>query len=421
MSELAPPEQPGDAPGGSDEVKRAIASYEKSDFDACLEQFGKAVKAHPELPPAHALFAALAIERGQAAAVRPALERAISEDPSHPEVFLLFGNLALLEGRLTDAAVHLDKAAELATSRRWTAEQRDGFERLCRQGRASVAEARGDWKDARAVLEGWLNLEPANARVRQRLGKALFHLKQWDAAYQELQRAAREDVTLEPAAITMGQLYTHAGDLKKAEEWLDYAIKADPRSIAARMGLAAWLLEQDRAGEAERHAAAAAQLDPKSTDARRLLGLAARARQEVGRSESIFEALARESPGDPWVRNQLALVLAEQDDPAKRRRALELAELGVRQEPNAPHALATLGTVYYRMRRLDEAEKALQAVVASGQGNSDAAYILARVRADRGHPEAAPELLQTALAAPGLFICRTEARQWLDRLKTASK
>jgi uncharacterized protein HemY len=117
----------------------------------------------------------------------------------------------------------------------------------------------------------------------------------------------------------------------------------------------------------------------------------------------------------------LALVLAEQGDEAKRRRALELAEGIVRQAPNDPDALATLGSVSYRLHRLDDAEKLLQAVLDIGQGSSDAAYILARVQADRGHPEAAPALLKVALAAPGLFIFRDEARQWLDRLAMASK
>jgi tetratricopeptide (TPR) repeat protein len=219
----------------------------------------------------------------------------------------------------------------------------------------------------------------------------------------------------------MGGLYTQAGDLKKAQEWMDYAVQVAPDSLAVRLGLAAWLLEQGRTDQAQAQAARAEQLDAQSQEARRLLGLVARARKDFARAEPIFEALERESPGDGWVRSQLALVLAEQSDEAKRRRALELAEGIVRQAPNDPDALATLGTVSYRLRRLDEAEKLLQAVVDSGQGSSDAAYILARVRADQGHAEAAPPLLKAALAVPGLFLGRGEAREWLDRLTVASR
>jgi hypothetical protein len=76
--------------------------------------------------------------------------------------------------------------------------------------------------------------------------------------------------------------------------------------------------------------------------------------------------------------------------------------------------------VYYLQHRGDEAEKILQAVVASGKGKSNAAYLLARVKADRGASDGAAALLKTALAAPGLFLFRKDAQQWLDRLTAAS-
>jgi tetratricopeptide (TPR) repeat protein len=411
----------GDAARSIADVEQAVKSFEKRDFDACLQQLVKAVKAHPELPPPHALFAKLAFLSNQGAMIRPSLERSVAEDAEHPEVYILFGNLALVEGRPTDAAVHLEKARALATSRRWTAEQRRRFERLCHQGNAFLAESRGDWKAAHAALVSWLEQEPANARARYRLGKALFGLGQYEQAHAELLKAAEGDPAIEPPAITMGWLYTGRRDPKKAGEWMDYAVKADPDSLRVRMGVASWLLEQGRAEEAQSQAEAAAKLDPKSIEVKRMLGLTARERKEFARSEEILQALALESPGDAWLRNQLALVLVEQSDDAKRRRALELAELSVRQNPNAADALATLGTVYYRLKRLDDAEKLLQAVLNSGKGNSDAAYILALVKSDRGHAESAPALLQTALSAPGLFVFRKDAQQWLDRLTTTSK
>ncbi|HKM53887.1 MAG TPA: tetratricopeptide repeat protein [Isosphaeraceae bacterium] len=402
------------------EVNEAIKSFQKRDLDTCLQQLTKAVKAHPELPPAHALLAKLALLSNQIALVRPALETAVAQAPDHPEIYILFGNLALLENRATDAALHFEKAKALASAERWTADQRRRFERFCHQGNALLAESRGDWKAARSALEAWLALEPANARARQRLGKALFSLDQQDEAYKELQKASKEDSALEPADVMMGWLYTRAGNLKKAEEWMDYAAKTSPDSLPVQLAITSWLLEQGRADEAQSHAEAAAKLDSKSNQVQRLLGLVARERKEYGQSEAIFQALALESPGDAWVRNQLALVLAEQGDDVKRKRALELAELSVRQNPNALDSLVTLGTVYYRLKRLDDAEKVLQAVFNSGKANSDAAYILALVKSDSGHPDSAPALLKTALSAPGLFIYRKDAQQWLDRLTTKS-
>ena len=95
--------------------------------------------------------------------------------------------------------------------------------------------------------------------------------------------------------------------------------------------------------------------------------------------------------------------------------------MSLRQTPKGVDALATLGTVYYRLGRLEDADKVLQAVVGSGQGNSDAAFILAHVRADRGQSDTMVPLLKMALHASGLFIYRKDAQQWLDRLTTSSK
>jgi len=41
----------------------------------------------------------------------------------------------------------------------------------------------------------------------------------------------------------MGWLFTRAGNLKKAEEWMDYAAKTSPDSLPVRLGVASWLLE----------------------------------------------------------------------------------------------------------------------------------------------------------------------------------
>jgi tetratricopeptide (TPR) repeat protein len=401
------------------EVKEAVTSFQKRDFDHCLQQLAKAVKAHPELPPAHALFAKLAMLSNESALARPALEKAVVESPDHPDIYILFGNLALLENRATDAELHFEKAKALAAAERWTADQKKRFEQFCHHGYSLVAESRGDWKATRTALAAWLGIEPTNARARQRLGKALFNLKEYDPAYKELQTAVKDDATLEPAEVTMGWLFTAAGNLKKADEWMDYAVKIAPDSQPAQIGMAGWLLEQGRGDEAQSHLDTAAKLGPKSAGWSRLAGLAARQRKDLALAERVFQAMADEAPADSWARNQLALVLAEQKDPAKQKRALELAELSVRQNPKAADAIATLGTVYFRLNRLEDAEKLLTAVVQNGRCQSDDVLALARVGAARGKKDAVVPLLKRALAAPGLFLERSEAQRWLEDLEKA--
>jgi tetratricopeptide (TPR) repeat protein len=403
------------------EVNQAIKSFDKRDFDACVQQLARAVKAHPELPPAHALLAKLAFLKNQPALIRPALEQAAVQDREHPEVYILFGNLALVENRATDAVVHFEKARALAAANRWTAAQRQRFEQFCHQGMAPVAEARGNWINARTELEAWLAHDSGNARARQRLGKALFNLNQQEAAYEELQKAAKADSAIEPPAITMGWLYTRAGNVKKAEEWMEYAVKTSPDSFPVRLGMASWLLEQGRADEALSQAEAAAKIQPSSSDVQRLLGLAARQRKDLAVAERIFQELLVQSPGDAWARSQLALVLAEQADDAKKRRAVELAEQAVKLDPKSPRALATLGAVYFRVQRLEDAEKLLASVFQNGQSQSDDVLALARVEDARGKKDVVVPLLKKALGASGLFIERNEAKRWLEELEKPPK
>ena len=71
-------------PRGIAEVGQAIKSFEKHDFGRCIEQLTRAHRGHPELPPPHALFAKLAFTSKQGSLIRPALERAVSEDPDVP-------------------------------------------------------------------------------------------------------------------------------------------------------------------------------------------------------------------------------------------------------------------------------------------------------------------------------------------------
>ena len=408
-------------PSSVDSVSQAVKSFEKRDFDGCLKLLTSAVKAHPELPPAHALFAKLGFMSNQIGLVRPALEQAVIQDPEHPEIYILFGNLALVENRATDAALHFEKARTLAAEKRWTDEQKRRFERFCHQGMAVVAESRGDWKAARTALEGWLALEPKNAHARQRLGKVLFNLDQQEAAYEELQKAVKADDKLEPPAITMGWLFTKAGKLKNAEEWMDYAVKTSPDSLPVRISMASWLLEQGRADKAQSQAEAAMKIKPGASEIQRLLGLAARERKDLAEAQRIFQASRSSCRVIRGCAGQLALVLAGQDDAFQKRRAVELAEQGAKLEPKSPRAAATLGVVYFRTGRLEDAEKLLASVFQSGQSQSDDVLALARVEDARGKKDFVVPLLKKALTASGLFIERNEAKRWLDDLEKATR
>ena len=168
--------------------------------------------------------------------------------PDHPDVYLTLGGLALGEGRLSDARLNFENALELAGSGQWDAEKIRVFRRESLAGLVAVSEAREDWKAAQGRLNHWLELEPKNGQARQRLGRVLFRLDKAEDAFAALTQAVKDEPALEPAAVSMGWLYTQKGDPKKAEEWFDYARKVEPakRGFASPARPGCWIRVRPR-------------------------------------------------------------------------------------------------------------------------------------------------------------------------------
>jgi len=176
-------------------------------------------------------------------------------------------------------------------------------------------------------------------------------------------------------------------------------------------------LETGQHAEAGRQAEAAAKLNPASPETHTMRGLVSLFQRDYAAAERIFEAAVKQSPASYSARNNLAVALTEQNDPAKRRRALDEAQANVRQHPGQTDAYSTLGWALYRLGRSDEAERALEMASSAGPMAPDTAYFLACIARDHGRAAEARQLAQTALSAKGLFLLRKEAEELLNKMK----
>lgn len=391
------------------ELARAERHFKKGELDLALKVLQEAEKRFPELPPARLMIAVHCLNSDQIAQGRIYLEQAAAEASNHPDVHSVFGELALAEGRISDADLHFQRVASIVAEAAWSAERIRIVQRSCEAGLATVAEARQQWESARKHLGAWLELEPKQGSARQRLANALFNLERIDEAYTELQQACNDDARLEPAAVSMGRLFSYKGDMKKARQWMSHAVEAAPNDLRSRVGYALWLTEQGHYDEANNQANSAARLAPESTDVQRLQGTIARLRKDYVTAEKHLEAVYRQFPADGQACNLLALVLAEQGDEAKSKRALQLATVNARQFPDSQEAVATLGWVYFKAGRAEDAEKALSVAALGRKVSSDVAYMCASVLMTRGRADDARRLLSSALEAPGIFLYRQEA------------
>ncbi len=351
--------------------------------------------------------------------VRAALERAVAEAPADAQAYILIGNIALSERRITEARLLYEKAESLMTGWKGSAKRREQMLPQIQSGLAATCQARDDWTGEQKHLEAWLRLDPKSVTALQRLAQCLFQQKNVDAGYTRLKEAAKvQPDMLAPEAI-IGQWFARAGDRDNAQKWFRSAILQAPKNAQTRLVAAQWAWETGQLDEAKQQVDAALRLEPKYPQAKLLRGIVAMFQKDYKTAETYFESALTEASTRERkfeASNNLALALAEQDDETKRLRALGYADDNLRKYPQLNEARSTYAWVLYRMGRVEEAEKALHDVAAAGQITPDTAYYWARIIKDRGQAAAAQQWLKVRLQSPAPFQHRDDAKALLQKL-----
>ena len=345
----------------------------KRDGVAAVKKLEEASRKYPELPSAHVLMYTIFAQVNQPTAARAELDEAIKTSPTDPEPYVILGNIALQERRVADAKRDFDKAKQLLAGYT-NAERKGAVEQQTLSGLALVAESGSDWKAAEAYLRDLLKLVPRDLVAHQRLARSLFWQGKAADAYAVLKQAKQIDrenawkyntreVFLTPEAIMAmfyGQYEGPKSTTGNAEKWFRAALKNAPNDLPTCQCVAIWALEKGKLDFAKEQAEAALRIEAADvacpTEKRRysgsnvgrmLRGLVALWEKDWPEADRYFEIVILDNPNDFIARNNLALALVEQNDPAKRRRALDYAEANVRDHQNNPDALSTLGWVHF--------------------------------------------------------------------------
>ena len=344
-------------------------------------------------------MAQLFAQANQAYLMRMALEKAIVSTPDDPEAYVIMGDIALQERRVTEAALLFEKAQKLLVAFQ-SAERKKIMEPQILSGLASVTEAREKWEEAQKYLESLLKLTPEakdQAVPMVRLARALFQQKKATDAYTKLKDAYKADPTnvLTPQAA-LGRFYEQFGDPENAKKWMANALSNYPEDLRTRLVVGQWALETGKLAEAETHATKAKQLSATSLEAMVLRGIVALFKKDYATAEKEFTAAHLMSPDNFAATNNLALALCEQKDDQKKRQAVENATTNFRQYPKNAEAASTLGWTLYKVGNLDQAEQAFRQAAQSGNLSQDTAYYIAQISYDRGRKEEAKNLLDAA-------------------------
>ncbi|HEY1599317.1 MAG TPA: tetratricopeptide repeat protein [Pirellulales bacterium] len=397
------------------ELDEARQKLGKQDIDGALESFNAAAKAHADLPGGRILLAMAYFTANRPREGRVQLEKAVTENPNDPDAFLLMAEIALRDARWTDAALLSDKAIPLAKAFKGDPERKKDLGKRAYLNAAGAAKSQERWEDARKLLADLLKALPDSAIAHYRMGEALFELDKQKEAYAELQAASRMDEEIPSAEITLGQLYDNAKDRANAEKYMKLAVASEPKKLKTRLEVALWFLRIGQLDEAKAQIDEALAIDPNSPEALLLAGRIARFAKDYPTAQKYLEKSYLETPGASAVANELALALVEIGED-ERKRAMTLADATLRQSRDAESA-AILGWIYYRLGRMDDAERLFNSIASSGQPlTPDAIYFFATFADDRNRGETAKPMLDIALKSDAPFAYRAEAQKLYDRL-----
>jgi tetratricopeptide (TPR) repeat protein len=403
------------------DVKDAIDRFVARDIEGARVLLVKAKRSQPKLAPPEVMLAQLLIAAGQGQAVRQELERAVKNYPNDPEAYLILGDVAASEGRITDAALLFAKASETAARFTENPKRKQNFQIRGYAGIAAMEEARENWAAAKESLNSWIKLDSKSAAPHQRLSRVLFKLDDKKGAYSELQTAAKVDPKGVSAELIMGNYYQQANEPVQAAKFMEAAAKKGADDLITNLSLAQYYSQSGQLSEAEKYADAALKIDPNNLDAKLARGVVARMQKDYKTAKKWLEAAHTQTPGNAIVTNHLALALLEQSEKADQQRALEFAEINQKLNPNNVEAAATLGWVAYRLGRKADASRAFNAIVQRQGLTPESAYYVAYVLKDQNQAKDAVGLLDKALDNKLTFPYRKEAEALLAELRKTEK
>lgn len=385
----------------------AIAQFQAGDGAAAEKSLteAKALDASLSSPSVYlARFCFAVNDQNLVRTGRAFLDKAVNDDPLAPEAYLMFGNLALLEGRLADANLHFEKAATLAEGKKgtWTPKQSDTFLKSVYGGKVSVNEQRNNWSQGLNEINAWLAIDPADPIAQYRKGRIVYmkapneasslteartlFTEAYTAAVAALGANPKDELPgVPPSELALIELQTQLNkieDAKKEIETLNKNVetyKGKKEISRINTTVSQWYLQQGEFAKAQEYAAKAATADPDSLAIQQLTALLEYYAGSMDLAEASFTKLNQQNPEDPFAANYLALTLIESPDEAKRLKAVKVAEVAAKLNQKSAVALATLGWCYKKTDRLGEAAQIFAALEQEKnlQISADMAYYMA--------------------------------------------
>ncbi|MFH1882702.1 MAG: tetratricopeptide repeat protein, partial [Planctomycetota bacterium] len=356
---------------------RALQILEEStpqSLKTAREKLENVIRLEPTAVDAHLVLIGIAMQEGEYERARDCAIRAVGSNPE---------NLALLSarGRAELAMKNTQMAGQLAH----LVLQKDPNNTEAQDLLVASALSSRDsslLEEARTLIESAAGSDPTDEKLLLSRARVLVSMELPQIAIPELEAycQTKEGSSSVAAIVTLADLYRLSGDMDKSKQRIEQAERVDPNNQVVIHARFVWLVAQNRFEELAEISSAylsakeqnpttlvraasvlaaldsmtlkkeglklfehAVTLSPTSKNAR--LGLASTLYQtgNAERAEKIYRELLEQYPNEIQILNDLAWILQEHYH--RYAAALELANRGLRLEPDELHLLDTRGTI----------------------------------------------------------------------------
>jgi tetratricopeptide (TPR) repeat protein len=318
---------------------------------------------------ARLLKAAAMTSAGYYGRARTELMKLLHEYPKSSEVQFQLGLLALAGKKYADAEAIFRKLGQAMPGDAGPA-----------AALVATYSAQNQADRAIELLKQDLKTRPDSVPIRRLLALTAAHAHKFDLAISEYRKLLANDSKSVDLRTHLAEVYRLKGDLGEAIAVLDPAVQLAPNDPQPAMLLASLLVDAGRYKEAQ----------------------------------TAFKRVLELRPGNPFVLNNMAFVLAESGGNLDE--ALQLARRALEKSPENPVLVDTLGWIYLKKGDKDSALQSFSGLVQRQPQNPTFHYHYAMALLEKGDRQRAKSELQNALASGPLPDIEQKIRALANRI-----
>ncbi len=390
----------------------------KNQPEAALAAYREVLKNDPHNSAAHLSIASIYLASNKFAQARQEVETARKLSPNNLSVRYMEALMDFRDGKLNAARDNLQEVLKAAP------EYPPG---LLLSG--AVNYAQGSYEQAASQLGKVLEKAPANAYARKLLAATQAKLGQDKQALATLQPLDPEESNDPQLLALAGDLYLHAKNFTKANQFLEKAASIDPRSSAIRTGLGVSRLASGDTDRALADLESAATLDTGAGahKADTLLILALMRDKHFDRALQAIAALDKKQPNNPITYNLRGGAYLGKKDLANARKSFEQA-LAIK--PDFFPAVANLAQLDLQANDPAAARRRFETLLQHDANNTQAMLALAQLSARTGQEKdylswleraarTAPDALQPRLLLADYYLRKNDFSNALVQAREA--